>query len=151
MLEVPALLWDLDRLMDAADFVSLGTNDLFQFLNAADRNNPKTSARYSVLRPSNLRLLTKVAATARQHNTPLSVCGELAGTPLGFIALLGCGYRSISMNATNIARTKQILAKLDLAKVERSIQDLANQQDGNLDPAVAALAASFDIDCAEIA
>ncbi|HMB77796.1 MAG TPA: putative PEP-binding protein, partial [Kiloniellaceae bacterium] len=149
MLEVPALLWDLDRLMEAADFVSLGTNDLFQFLNAADRNNPKTTARYSPLRSPNLRLLTQIAAAAKTHETPLGVCGELAGTPLGFIALLGCGYRSFSMNAANIAQIKQILSRLDLTLVEHCIQDLAAHQDGELDDAIAAIAADFGIDPVE--
>ena len=140
MIEVPALLWDLDRLMEKVDFASVGTNDLFQFINAADRNNPKTDKRFEVLKPANLRLLSQIAEAAASHSTPLSICGELAGTPEGVTALVGCGFRSFSMNVSRVAEIKSLLCSLDSKAVRDQMRAKTGdgpEDDGSqdLDPA----------------
>jgi phosphotransferase system enzyme I (PtsP) len=145
MIEVPALLWDLDRLFALADFASVGSNDLFQFLTAADRNNPKTDQRFDVLTAANLRLLMAIAASARRAGKPVSLCGELAGTPLGAIALIGCGFRAFSMDSTRIAEIKSVVRAADVAAVENRIADLAKHGRGPVRNDIADLALELDI------
>ncbi len=146
MIETPAVLWDLERLLEAADFASVGTNDLFQFLYAADRTNPRTDARFEVLRSANLRLLTTIAATAGRLGKPVSVCGELAGAPLGAIALVGCGFRTFSVSAARIAQIKAILDAVDVGLVEQRIQALARRPGGSVRDEIADLAREFGCD-----
>ena len=146
MIEVPALLWELDRLFELADFASVGTNDLFQFLNAADRNNPNTDTRYDMLKPANLRILKMIAESANRAGKPVSICGEFAGTPLGAIALIGCGFRAFSMNSSQITQIRSLIHALDVAKVEEKIDALSAQSSGNIRAPITALAKEFGID-----
>ncbi len=146
MIEVPALLWDLERLLERVDFASVGTNDLLQFLYAADRNNARTDSRFEVLKPANLRLLTTIAATAARLGTPVSVCGELAGTPLGAIALVGCGFRTFSMGAARLTQIKSVLRALDVAVVEERVQALSQYLGGNVRGEIVDLAREFGLD-----
>lgn len=145
MIEVPALLWDLERLLQAADFASVGTNDLLQFLYAADRNNPRTEERFEPLTPVNLRLLATIAATAGRLGKPVSVCGELAGTPLGVIALVGCGFRSLSMSAARIAQIQGVIRRLDVEVVEGRIQTLSRHPGGSVRDEIADLARDLGV------
>lgn len=146
MIEVPALLWDLERLLEMVDFASLGTNDLFQFLTAADRNNPRTNDRFELLKPANLRLLTTIAQTAARAAKPVSVCGEISASPLGAIALAGCGFRAFSMNSPQIARIKAVLCALDLGVVEQRVKALSQLPVGSIRDEIADLAGEFDIE-----
>lgn len=146
MIEVPALLWDLDELFELADFASVGTNDLFQFLNAADRNNPKTSRRFEALKPANLRLLMEIAASARRAGKQVSVCGELAGTPLGAIALLGCGFRAVSMDCVRIAEIRSVIRAVDVALAEKTIAALAERPAGTVRDDITILAQEFGVE-----
>src|SRR5262249_60892481 len=86
MLEVPALIWQLPALAGRADFISVGTNDLLQFLFAADRGNPRLAGRYDPLSPSVLRVLGQIAAGCAMHHLPVTVCGEMAGDPIEAMA-----------------------------------------------------------------
>lgn len=117
MLEVPSLLFQLEELMTVAQFVSVGTNDLFQFMMAADRGNPRVSARFDTLNPSFLRALKKIADAAKQAHIPLTLCGEIAGRPPEAMALLALGYRSISMSPAGIGPIKAMVLQLDLARL----------------------------------
>ena len=146
MIEVPALLWDLERLFEIVDFASVGTNDLFQFLTAADRNNPKTDTRFETLKPTNLRILTTIAETAARFEKPVGVCGEIAGTPLGLIAFVGCGFRSFSMAATRIAPARSVIRALDVAVVEERIQALATAPVSSVRDEIQNLAKEFDVE-----
>lgn len=146
MIEVPALLWDLDRLLALVDFASVGTNDLFQFLNAADRNNPRTNDRFELLKPANLRLLTGIAKTAARLAKPVSVCGEMSASPLGAIALAGCGFRAFSMDAQQIARIKAVICALDLGVVEQRIQALSRLPAGSVRDEITELAREFAVE-----
>jgi phosphotransferase system enzyme I (PtsP) len=144
--EVPALLWDLDRLFERADFASLGSNDLFQFLFAADRDNPKTSGRFDVFSPPALRLMTELSRAAARHGKPISVCGEICGTPLGVLALTGCGYRHFSVASMQIPDVRAALRSLDVAVVEDRIQELAKLPAASLQDDLQELTRSFGID-----
>jgi len=146
MIEVPALLWDLERLLELVDFASVGTNDLFQFLTAADRNNPRTDKRFETLKLANLRILATIAETAARLGKPVSVCGEMAGTPLGAIALVGCGFQSFSMSPARIAHIKAILQELDVAVVQARIQALSGQPGGSVRREIGDLAQDFGIE-----
>lgn len=146
MIEVPALLWDLERILSLADFASVGTNDLFQFLNAADRNNPRTDKRFDTLRPVNLRVLREIAETASKLQTPISVCGEMAATPLGAIALVGCGFQAFSMSAVRLDEIRPVLAALDVGTVRERVQTLVLSDQGTLRDEIETLARAFGID-----
>lgn len=117
MLEVPSLLFQLEELMTVAQFVSVGSNDLFQFLMAADRGNPRVSARFDTLSLPFLRALKMVADKAGEAHIPLTLCGEIAGRPLEAMALLALGYRSISMSPAGIGPVKAMILQLDLPKL----------------------------------
>lgn len=114
MLEVPALLWQLDELMDAVDFVSVGSNDLFQFSMAVDRGNARVSDRFDVLGRSFLRILRDIIRAGERNRTPVTLCGEMAGKPISAMALLGLGFRSVSMSPAAIGPVKAMLLGLDV-------------------------------------
>jgi phosphotransferase system, enzyme I, PtsP len=119
MLEVPALMWQLDELLREVDFVSVGSNDLLQFLFAADRGTPSLFSRYDLLSQPVLSLLEHLLVAARAAKggagVPVSLCGEAASRPLEAMALVGLGFTSLSMPASGILPVKALLAGLDLA------------------------------------
>ncbi len=124
MLEVPALFFELPQLLPKVDFISVGTNDLVQFLYAADRNNPRLSDRYDPLSGPVLRMLRQLASACGAHNVPLAVCGEMAGEPLSALALIGIGLRSLSMSPANIGPVKEMVRSVDLASLAPLLADL---------------------------
>ena len=119
MLEVPALLWQLNELLGEVDFVSVGSNDLLQFLFAADRSTPALFNRYDLLSQPVLSLLEQLLLAARAARggagVPVSLCGEAASRPLEALTLVGLGFTNLSMSASGILPTKALLAQLDLA------------------------------------
>lgn len=115
MLEVPALLWQLPELLRETDFISVGSNDLMQFLFAADRSSPTLAARYDLLSAPVLAMLEDVARMADEAHVSLSLCGEAASRPLEAMALAGIGFRNLSMPAPGVLPVKAMLAALDLA------------------------------------
>ncbi len=119
MVEVPSLLWQLEEMVARVDFLSVGSNDLMQFLFAVDRANAKLADRFDPLSPAPLRALRKVIEVAHSGGVPVTLCGELAGSPLTAMALLGIGYRSISMAPAAIGPVKAMLMSLDLGTLER--------------------------------
>jgi len=146
MIEVPALLWNLERLLEKVDFASVGTNDLFQFLNAADRNNSRTNDRFEVLNPANLRILSSIAGTAARLGKPVSVCGELCVSPLGLLALVGCGFRSFSMSAVHIAHMKAVIHSTDVNTVEERMQALSHSHAGSVRKEIESLTKDLGIE-----
>ena len=117
MLEVPALMWQLDELMSEVDFVSVGSNDLFQFSMAVDRGNARVSDRFDILGRPFLRILRDIVRAAERNKTSLTLCGEMAGKPLSAMALLGLGFRSISMSPASIGPVKAMLLGLDVKQL----------------------------------
>ncbi len=124
MLEVPALLWQLSALFQEVDFVSIGTNDLMQFVFAADRANPRTAQRYDPLHPAMLRLLRDVAATGaeRGDGVPVSVCGDMAGDPLEAMVLAGLGFTRLSMPPAGVGPVKAMIRSLDVGRLREELQ-----------------------------
>ena len=124
MLEVPALVWQLDQLLPELDFLSVGTNDLMQFFFAADRGNPQTGNRYDFLSLPALRLLAHVQALCAAHNVPVSICGELGGRPLEAMALLGLGYKKFSLPSASIGPVKRMVRSAHSEKLSHAVRQL---------------------------
>ncbi|MGE7369742.1 phosphoenolpyruvate--protein phosphotransferase [Neorhizobium sp. NPDC001467] len=121
MLEVPSLMWQLDELMAAVDFVSVGSNDLFQYTMAVDRGNSRVSDRFDNLGKPFLRVLRDIVRAGTRNNTPVTLCGEMAGRPLSAMALIGLGFRSVSMSPTAIGPVKAMLLGLDAGKLSDAL------------------------------
>ncbi|KEQ02549.1 MAG: phosphoenolpyruvate--protein phosphotransferase [Alphaproteobacteria bacterium] len=121
MLEVPALMWQLDELMAEVDFVSVGSNDLFQFSMAADRGNARVSDRFDMLGKPFLRILRDIVRAAERNQTALTLCGEMAGKPLSAMALLGIGFRAVSMAPTSIGPVKAMLLSLNVDELAQEL------------------------------
>ena len=117
MVEVPALLYQLDELLEKVDFVSVGSNDLFQFLFAVDRGNPRVSDRFDTLSAPILRALSDIVDKAAEQKIR-SLCGEMASKPIGALALIAIGYRSLSLSATAHGPVKAMMLDLDARKAD---------------------------------
>ncbi|MCP2669472.1 phosphoenolpyruvate--protein phosphotransferase [Maricaulaceae bacterium EIL42A08] len=117
MLETPAIAYNPDPVLEMADFVSLGANDLMQYFFASDRQNPQVSERYDPISVSALRLFASIQEACERHGKPINVCGELAGRPLEACVLAALGLRRLSMAAGSIAPVKQAIAGTDLEKM----------------------------------
>jgi phosphotransferase system enzyme I (PtsP) len=116
MVEVPSLLYQLDELLAHVDFLSVGSNDLVQFLYAVDRGNPRVSGRFDPLSAPVLRALKDIADAGRKHRKPVTLCGELASQPLGALALVAIGYRALSLTPSAMGPVKAMLLDLDSRK-----------------------------------
>jgi phosphotransferase system enzyme I (PtsI) len=112
MLEVPAAAVALDTMLEAADFVSIGSNDLVQYLMAADRDNPKVSHLCQPLSPAVVEVLYQTIQTCRAAGKPVTLCGEMAAAPRAFLLLFGMGLRSFSMSPAYIPIMKELAAQL---------------------------------------
>jgi phosphotransferase system enzyme I (PtsP) len=145
MLEVPALAFMLPQIMRSADFVSIGSNDLFQFVFAVDRTNPRVSRRYDPLNPPALTLIRQIVHSASESAGDLSLCGEMAGKPLDAMALIGLGLRTLSMQPANIGPVKAMIQSLDLREVSQFVDKLCGRTDGSLRTRLAAFAAERGI------
>jgi phosphotransferase system, enzyme I, PtsP len=127
MFEVPALLFELDTFLSRVDFVSVGSNDLMQFLFAADRTNARVASRFDVLAPSPLRALRSLIEMANKHGVPVTLCGEMAGSPLEAMTLIALGFRSLSMAPASIGPIKSMVLSLDAAKASAFVDDLLKE------------------------
>ena len=127
MLEVPALAECLDLMADRLDFLSIGTNDLTQFLFAADRSNPKLAERFDWMSPAILRFLSRASDNALRFDIPLGVCGEMGGRPLDALALLGLGIRSLSITPASVGPIKAMVRSLDLGQAKREMKAILKE------------------------
>ena len=116
MIEVPAAVYQVKELGRRVNFLSVGTNDLTQYLLAVDRNNPRVANLYHALHPSVLRALKAIHEQATSVNCQISVCGEVAGDPLGAVVLLGLGYENLSMSANGLLKVKSMLNQVSKAE-----------------------------------
>lgn len=130
MVEVPSLLWQLDEIAAKADFLSVGSNDLMQYLFAADRDNKRVSRRFDPLSAPMLRALRAIAEAGRRVGKPVTLCGELGGQPLAALALIGLGYRGLSMSPSAIGPVKAMVLALDADETARFMTELIDRQDG---------------------
>jgi phosphotransferase system enzyme I (PtsI) len=122
MIEVPSAALLADRLAAAADFFSIGTNDLAQYALAVDRANPDVASLYRPLHPAILRMVRSVVEAGRAHNRPVAVCGELAAEPIGIAVLIGLGIVDFSVTPVAIAGVKDCLATLDSARARALVE-----------------------------
>jgi phosphotransferase system enzyme I (PtsP) len=127
MVEVPSLLYQLDELLEHVDFLSVGSNDLVQFLYAVDRGNPRVSGRFDPLSAPVLRALKDIVDKAQAHNKPVTLCGELASQPIGALALVAIGYRSLSLTPSAVGPVKAMLLDLDCRKIAAFLCPLIDQ------------------------
>jgi phosphotransferase system enzyme I (PtsP) len=132
MLEVPSLVWQLPALLERVDFLSVGSNDLLQFLYASDRSNPSVSERYDLLSPPVLLLLRSIVEQCAAVGVSLSLCGEAGGRTLDAMALIGIGFRNISMPAPGIGPVKTMIRGLKLAPLEQYMESLYHLPDHSL-------------------
>src|SRR5690606_1901562 len=132
MIEVPSVLFDVDAILRRVDFASVGSNDLMQLLFAADRNNSRVARRFDPLSVPSLKALKAVVLAARRRKTPLNLCGELAGRPVEAMALLGLGFRSISMAPASIGPVKAMILSVDAGRLEQMVEEFIDTGRGSL-------------------
>jgi len=145
MLEVPSLIWHIPALAPYVDFISVGSNDLLQFMFASDRASPRLTGRFDSLSPAFLKILRQIVVECDAHDIPLSLCGEMAGVPVEAMALIAIGFRSISMTASSIGPVKEMVLSLDAAALEAEILPRLDEPIKSLRPAIEAFALSNDI------
>ncbi|MGB0681514.1 MAG: phosphoenolpyruvate--protein phosphotransferase [Magnetovibrionaceae bacterium] len=126
MIEVPSLVFQLPLLLNHVDFIAIGSNDLFQFLFAADRGNTRLNGRYDLLSPFVLQFLRDIVRTCDECDVPVSVCGEMAGSPLEAMALIGVGLRRLSVAPQNHGPVKAMLLSLDVPAITDYVATLNN-------------------------
>ena len=122
MLEVPALAEMLDLLAPRLSFLSIGTNDLTQFLFAADRSNPKLAERYDWLSPAILRFIRRVVAATAGHRIDIGICGEMGGRPLEALALIGLGIRRLSITPAAVGPIKELVRSVAVEDIEEAMK-----------------------------
>ncbi|MBT5841102.1 MAG: phosphoenolpyruvate--protein phosphotransferase [Rhodospirillaceae bacterium] len=132
MLEVPALAFQMKSLLQRVDFVSVGSNDLFQFLFASDRGNPLLADRYDPLSPPALTLLGDLVRQCDDAGIPISLCGEIAGRPLDAMALVGLGFRNLSMAPSSIGPVKAMVRSLSVSDLKRYLDTLLQSHEHSL-------------------
>jgi phosphotransferase system enzyme I (PtsP) len=132
MLEVPALAFQMDALLPLVDFISIGSNDMTQFLYAVDRGNPRIAERYDALAPGMLTFIRYVASKCEAAQVPLSVCGEMAGRPLEAMALIACGVRVLSVASPSIGPVKTMIRTLEVGPVKAYLDGLLRSPDRSL-------------------
>ena len=129
MIEVPSAVYQIEDICAVVDFVSIGTNDLTQYLLAVDRNNENVADLYSSLHPAVLKAMCQIVEGAAISETPVSVCGELAGDPLGVMALLGMGIDNLSMSVGSLLRAKKVIMSFNHAELIDMLKTALNMSD----------------------
>ncbi len=132
MLEVPALAYQLPSLLRQSDFLSVGSNDLMQFLFASDRGNARLAGRYDTLAPPVLRFLKGVVDACNTAGKPLSLCGEMAGYPVDAMTLLGIGFRRLSLVPSSIGPIKSMVRSLNVGELRQYLDTLVELDDRSL-------------------
>jgi phosphotransferase system enzyme I (PtsP) len=128
MVEVPSLLFALDDILPRVDFLSVGSNDLVQFLFAADRSNARVAGRFDPISAPVLRALKQIIDKGRAHNKPIALCGELASRPLEALALIAAGFRTLSLSPAAIGPVKAMILELDVGKAAAVLEPLLAQK-----------------------
>ncbi len=145
MIEAPSLVWHLDALLPLTDFVSVGTNDLMQYMFAADRGNPRVSDRYDPLSPPALRALAAIQAACAETGTSVSVCGEVAGRPLEAFALVAIGFERLSMPPAGAGPVKRMILSLDREAASRGVHTLLRSPASSIRNEIETLARKLNV------
>ena len=129
MIEVPSAVYQAANLAKRVDYLSIGTNDLTQYLLAVDRNNARVAELYDSLHPAVLQAIMQVVEGARLHGKPVSVCGEMAGDPASAILLVGMGVESLSMSVSSLPRVKWVIRNITRARAREILQEVLVMED----------------------
>ena len=132
MIEVPAILWQLPALMKRVDFVSIGSNDLLQFIFACDRGSQRVSDRYDTLSPEVLKIVKSVVEAADKAGVDAGFCGEMASKPIEAMALIGVGVRSFSMPPSSIGPVKAMIRSLNIENLTKYCDILCNSSESGV-------------------
>lgn len=124
MIEIPAAVYQVPELAEKVDFLSVGTNDLTQYLLAVDRNNRRVADLYQSFHPAVLRALRDIVSAADRSGKPVSVCGEMAGDPIGIVLLMGLGFRDFSMSPVKLLEMKWVIRRMPFAKARKVLEDV---------------------------
>jgi len=127
MVEVPAAVYQANHIAARVDFLSVGSNDLTQYILAVDRDNPRVADLYHTMHPAVLMALQNVVDAAKEADIPVSLCGELAGDPAGALLLMGMGYDSLSMNAASLPKVKSVIRNFSLSQAQEMLQQALQQ------------------------
>lgn len=129
MIEVPSAVYQAGNLARRVDFLSIGTNDLTQYLLAVDRNNPRVASLYDSLHPAVIRAILQVVEGARVHDIPVSVCGEMAGDPVAALLLLAMGIDSLSMSVSSLPRVKWVVRNVTRERARQVLSEVLTLED----------------------
>lgn len=132
MIEVPAIVWQLPHLLPWVDFVSIGSNDLFQFFYAIKREHSQLSERYDPLSSSFLSLLDSIQKQCKEADVPVGICGEIAGKPLEMLALIGLGYRAFSMSPNSIPMIRSVISNLSCEEITAYMTSIRESSPNNI-------------------
>ncbi len=127
MVEVPAAVYQAKHIAQRVDFMSVGSNDLTQYILAVDRDNPQVADLYHTMHPAVLMALQHVVDAAKVADIPVSLCGELAGDPAGALLLMGMGYERLSMNAASLPKVKSVIRNFTLTQAQEMLQQALEQ------------------------
>lgn len=145
MVETPSIILSLDRVIQDVDFISIGSNDLFQFSYAVDRGNPHLLGKYDTLSPVFLKILKRILDIGAQHHVPVSICGEMASETIDAMVLLGLGFRSLSVGVSAYNRIKKMIRTLHIERMQEFVQYLMSLNLRNIRPEVSCYAKDHDI------
>ena len=130
MIEVPSAVYLAAALAQRVDFLSVGSNDLTQYMLAVDRNNAQVTTPYDSMHPAVLAAIDHVVKAAHQHKRPVSVCGEMAGDPAGALLLLGMGVDALSMSPASLSRVKFVIRRFTLPRARELLDAALRMEDG---------------------
>lgn len=146
MIEVPSVVFQLREILKYCDFISVGTNDLFQFFFASDRGNPRLNGRYDVLSAPFLNLMKKIIKEANNAGVPCSVCGEMASSPLDAMALIGLGFRNLSVSSASYGKVKAMIRSLSAQGIGDYLNNILSSSRKTLRPQLKSYAADHTIE-----
>lgn len=146
MIEVPSVVFQLDAILPEADFISVGTNDLAQFVFACDRTNNRLSERYDVLSVPFLRVMQEIITKANDAKVLCSVCGEMASNPIEAMVLIGLGYRNLSISGASFGKVKRMIRSANTKDLADYIQTLLDFNQRTLRPQLIAYANDHGIE-----
>jgi len=124
MIEIPAAVYQVKELASLVDFMSVGSNDLTQYLLAVDRNSPRVADLYNCFHPSVLRALHSIVKQVKNEGINLSVCGEMAGDPMGAIILMAMGYDVLSMSSTSLPKVKAVIRNISMDQAQNMLDQV---------------------------
>ncbi len=146
MIEVPSVVFQLREILKYCDFISVGTNDLYQFFFACDRGNPRLDGRYDVLSAPFLNLMRKIIKEANMANVPCSVCGEMASSPIDAMALIGLGFRNLSVSSASYGKVKAMIRSLSAKGIEDYLNNILSSSRRTLRPQLKSYAVDHAIE-----